>query len=151
MTGWVRGSWIIFVTAAACSGTRPTPDQAPTQTQDGGGGVDAGARIEAPDASAPLCLPVVSGCGCAYVCGTSMRRNDDGSYEIVHDRLDSTTVTADVQQWCFDAAGHGSPAPPTGGTGCRDVFYDRSACGGECIPTTQYLACYVDNEGRCVP
>jgi hypothetical protein len=96
-----------------------------------------------------LCLPVVSGCGCAYVCGESIRRNADGMYEVVHDFLDSTTVIATVERWCFDTAGHGSPALPTEGTRCRDVFFDRSPCGGECIPTTAYLGCRVV-EGRCV-
>jgi len=46
----------------------------------------------------------------------------------------------------------GSPAPSDGGAaGCRDVFYDRSSCGGECIPSTQYLTCHVADGGRCVP
>jgi hypothetical protein len=95
---------------------------------------------------------VVSGCGCAYVCGSSLRRNVDGTSEIVHDLLDSATVTSEVQRWCFDDAGHGSSAPPDGGAaGCRDVFYDRSSCGGECIPSTQYLTCHVADGGRCVP
>lgn len=132
---------------AACGGTRPAPAATPTPAD--AGSRDAGARVEV--AEAPLCLPVVSGCGCAYVCGSSIRRNDDRSYEIVHDFLDSATVTADVQRWCFDEAGHGSPASSGGGTGCSDVFYDRSACGGECIPTTQYLTCHAADEGRCVP
>lgn len=97
------------------------------------------------------CLPVVSGCGCAYVCGESIRCNPDGTYEIVHDFLDSATVSASVERWCFDAAGHGSPEAREGevaSAACLEVFFDGTPCGGECIPTTEFSRCGVV-EGRC--
>jgi len=95
---------------------------------------------------------VVSGCGCAYACGESIRVNDDGTHEVVHDLQDSATTTSTVERWCFDAAGHGNPQEanaPAGAT-CLDIFYDRTPCGGECIPSTRYMSCRSEG-GSCSP
>jgi hypothetical protein len=68
--------------------------------------------------------------------------------------FDSISITADAQRWCFDPEGRGTMQGSTA-TGasrdarCREVFYDRSACGGECIPTKQHLGCH-DDKGACV-
>lgn len=150
-------SWLAVLSLLACGDRAwapspaevPPPEPAPQPAAapaDGGAAAAGGAR-----GASALCLPLVSGCGCAYRCGTSVRRNADGTYEIIHDGLDSTTVTAEVQSWCFDEAGRGSPATAAGGTGCREVFYDRSGCGGECVPTTPYLTCHLADGGGCVP
>ena len=102
-----------------------------------------------PDAG-PLCLPLVSGCGCAYACAQAVRRTGAQTYEVSHFGQDSRLDTAQVERWCFDAQGHGSPfnqaIAPQGP--CRQVFYDRTPCGGECIPSLQFLQC-VMAEGRC--
>lgn len=99
-----------------------------------------------------LCLPLVSGCGCAYVCAQSVRQIDETRHEVAHDHQDSRLDEAIVERRCFDAAGLAYPeeAAPPQATNCRDVFSDNSACGGECAPTTQYLDCH-NEDGRCVP
>lgn len=88
-------------------------------------------------------LPLVSGCGCAYQCARSIRRGPDGVWDVTHDFLDSTTVSAVIERWCFDDKGHAYPeaGAPKDATFCRRVFYDRSPCGGECIPTTKFMRC----------
>lgn len=135
----MRAAVLTLLLVAACGATA-TPAKPAVEvvavTADGGSG--------------PLCLPVVSGCGCAYACGTSLRRNADGTYEIVHDLLDSATVIAERARWCFDDAGRGTPAfaAEPAGQGCIDVFYDRTSCGGECIPQTAHLRCRAV-EGAC--
>jgi hypothetical protein len=90
-----------------------------------------------------LSLPLVSGCGCAYRCAQGVRPRGDGGWDITHDLLDSTTMPATIERWCFDAKGHGYPeiGAPKEATDCQRVFHDRSPCGGECIPSTQYLHC----------
>lgn len=95
------------------------------------------------------CLPVVSGCGCAYQCGRAMKKTDVG-WMISHDLQDSRLDEAEVARWCFDALGRGAPSAvaPANATRCLDVFYDRSACGGECIPRTEFLSCR-DTGVRC--
>ncbi|MFN7700706.1 MAG: hypothetical protein ACK5U8_22600 [Deltaproteobacteria bacterium] len=138
---------IVFVSgcsgapAASSGGTAAEPAHAETPAQ---------AR---PTSSAStLCLPLVSGCGCAYVCAQSLRQLDATRHDVVHDLLDSRTDEAVVERRCFDAAGHAYPeggAPPEA-TNCRAVFYDLTPCGGECIPSTEYLDCHVI-EGRCRP
>ncbi len=92
----------------------------------------ADARRDEPTATI---LPLVSGCGCAYQCARGLRVGADGVWEVTHDLLDSTTVKAVVERRCFDEKGHANPGD------CTRVFYDRTPCGGECIPTTQYLRC----------
>jgi hypothetical protein len=102
--------------------------------------------------SGALCLPLVSGCGCAYVCAQSMRQIDATRHEVVHDHQDSRVDEAIVERRCFDAAGNAYPeqGAPREATNCRDVFSDNTPCGGECVPSTQYLNCH-DENGRCVP
>lgn len=99
----------------------------------------------APDARSveSTSLPLVSGCGCAYQCGRGLRVDADGVWEITHDLLDSTSVKAVIERWCFDEKGHAYPeaGAPKEARACRRVFYDRTACGGECIPTTAHLRC----------
>ena len=99
-----------------------------------------------------LCLPIVSGCGCAYQCAWSVHALADGTHQVAHDFLDSALVDATVERHCFDAAGHGSPArgAPADATRCLDVFYDGSACGGGCIASTEYLDCRSVDD-RCAP
>jgi hypothetical protein len=94
-------------------------------------------------APADVVLPIVSGCGCAYQCARALRTNPDGVWEVTHDFLDSTTVSAVIERRCFDDKGHAyaEAGAPKEATYCRRVFYDRSSCGGECIPTTAYLRC----------
>jgi hypothetical protein len=67
----------------------------------------------------------------------------DGSVEVTHDFQDSATTPAVIERWCFDDKGHGSPekGAPKDAKNCRRVYYDRTPCGGECIPSTQYLRC----------
>ncbi|MEM9073637.1 MAG: hypothetical protein AAGE52_34425 [Myxococcota bacterium] len=95
----------------------------------------------APSADAPLCLPLVSGCGCAYQCARG-EREVDGQWQVSHDFQDSRLDNATVQRWCFDAAGRGRPAQDGDRDGCREVFFDGTPCGGECIPTTAFLECH---------
>ena len=99
-----------------------------------------------------MCHPIVSGCGCAYQCGQAMRRHGRDGWLVAHDFQDSRLDEATVERMCFDAAGHASPAQsaPATATRCRDVFRAQTPCGGECIPTTQYLGCHAQGD-RCVP
>lgn len=103
-------------------------------------------------ASDALCLPLVSGCGCAHACALGTRDLGEGRHEIARDPQDHRGEVAVVQRWCFDARGTGSPAEaaPAGATRCQDVFYDRTPCGGECIPDLRFLSCRFA-EGRCAP
>lgn len=100
----------------------------------------------------PRCLPLVSGCGCAWVCAMTMHVLPDGAHEVVHDLQDSALARATVERWCFDDEGHGSPAAAARPTQrrCLDVFYDGSGCGGECIPRTDLLRCGLVGT-RCAP
>lgn len=88
-------------------------------------------------------LPLVSGCGCAYQCAHAVRQGPDGVWEVTHDLLDSTTVRAVVERRCFDDRGNAYPeaGAPKEAKLCRQVFYDRTPCAGECIPTTAFLRC----------
>jgi len=98
------------------------------------------------------CHPVVSGCGCAYECARGVRSSSEGrgmaAWQITDDSRDSRTDEAVLTRWCFDHAGHAQRPGP--GTHCLDVFLDRTACGGECIPTTEYLGCHAVGDG-CKP
>jgi len=102
--------------------------------------VDAHVRVSS---DAGLSLPLVSGCGCAYQCAHALRQGTDGIWEVTHDFLDSTTVRAVIERRCFDDKGHAYPevGAPKEATLCRQVFYDRTPCGGECIPTTTFVRC----------
>ncbi|MBI2390386.1 MAG: hypothetical protein HYV09_12425 [Deltaproteobacteria bacterium] len=96
-----------------------------------------------PETPSEMVLPLVSGCGCAYQCGRGLRVGPDGVWEVTHDFQDSVTTRAVIERWCFDAAGHAYPekGAPVAATYCRRVFYDRTPCGGECIPSTAWVRC----------
>lgn len=111
------------------------------------------ARSSSPDTVAPataapsapargpdeLCMPLVSGCGCSYVCAWSRLRNADGTYEVNHDLQDSRSDTVTIGQLCL----------PDGR--CRDAFLDPQICGGECVPTDAHWSCHFTDDGRCIP
>lgn len=101
---------------------------------------DAPRPAPPPDATV---LPLVSGCGCAYQCARGLRVRPDGAWDVTHDLLDSATVRASIERWCFDAKGHAYPelGAPKEATECKRVFFDGTPCGGECIPTTTYVRC----------
>lgn len=80
-------------------------------------------------------LPLVSGCGCAYQCARGVRVGPDGVWDVTHDFLDSATLKAVIETRCFNDAGLASAGD------CQKVFFDRTACGGECVPTTAHLRC----------
>jgi hypothetical protein len=100
--------------------------------------------------SGMLCHPIVSGCGCAYQCARGLRVIRQGRWQVIHDDQDSRTDEATLEHWCFDDAGHGYPArgAPANAKRCLDVFHDGTGCGGECIPTTEYLGCHATGD-RC--
>jgi hypothetical protein len=105
------------------------------------------------ETAAPTCRPLVSGCGCAYACAEGFEETSPKRWRVIHDGLDSTTIDAVLQDWCFDEAGHGFPVhaintPPPTDRRCIEVFYDQSPCGGECIPTTEHLGCAAAGD-RC--
>jgi hypothetical protein len=112
-------------------------------------------RVVPPGASSSgaerkLCHPIVNGCGCAYQCGQAMRAHGPGRWLVAHDLQDGRLDEATMERMCFDAAGHASPTSNAAATRCMDVFRDQTACGGECIPTAQYLGCHAQGD-RCVP
>jgi hypothetical protein len=126
---------LLFV--ALCLGcTRSPPPQAVADPQ-----ADAPRPIASSEHD--LSLPLVSGCGCAYQCAHGVREGAGGVWDVTHDFQDSATLPAVIELWCFDDKGHGYPqkAAPKEATLCRRVFYDRTPCGGECIPSTKYLRC----------
>jgi hypothetical protein len=145
-----------LVGLASCGAAeRDAPPSREPDSEEPGTGVPL-AEPPPPIAPAPappdtLCLPVVSGCGCAYVCGIG-RRRPDGRFDVNHDYQDSRVDEAALERRCFDAAGHTYPergAPPDA-TRCIDVFYDLTPCGGECIPSTHFLDCVL-RDGHCRP
>ncbi|MGZ3421780.1 MAG: hypothetical protein ACXVEE_28150 [Polyangiales bacterium] len=103
---------------------------------------DARVPVVEPESSVTT-LPLVSGCGCAYQCAHGIRRGPEGVWDVTHDFLDSATIKAVIQRWCFDDKGHAYPeaSAPKEASFCRLVFYDRTPCGGECIPTTKFTHC----------
>ena len=108
-----------------------------------GCGKSAPGNVEPRTPEPDTVLPLVSGCGCAYQCAHSVRHKPDGVWDVTHDYLDSTTVSAVIERRCFDEKGHAYPeaGAPKDATYCRRVFYDRTPCGGECIPTTTFVKC----------
>ena len=143
----------IALVAAALGCSTPTPEPAPQPAQVAI--QEPGETAETTETPTPTedqhCLPLVSGCGCAYVCARSLRRIDAERWAVVHDYQDSRVDEATIERWCFDETGVGSSAE-TGSTGeaCQDVFYDRTPCGGECAPTTDFLECHFVDD-RCIP
>lgn len=88
-------------------------------------------------------LPLVSGCGCAYACATGILQNDQWLATLDH--YDSRVDPVSLERWCFTEVGSGHPQGESGDSGrCMDVFYDQTACGGECIPSTEFLRCPPD-------
>lgn len=147
---------VFAVVMSSCGSTSPPPEQAFQEVSTQEAPAQEEATREAPDAQVTndgslRCLPVVNGCGCAYVCGHAISENADGSFEVVHDFQDSATTNVVIARWCFDDAGRGSPESTAPSEAhCKDVFDERSSCGGECIPTTEFLSCHIE-EGNCVP
>ncbi len=135
---------------AACGGSgsgdatrsRRSPEPAPSSPRVV---TSTGARDTAALASTPRCLPIVSGCGCAYQCARGLEENAAGQWRVVHEHLRSTTILATIERRCFDALGHVVATSER----CLDVFDDRSPCTGKCAPTTEYLDCRADGD-RCV-
>jgi hypothetical protein len=114
-----------------------------TETRSKGAVADPAADARVSPPSSALSLPLVSGCGCAYRCAQGVRARADGGWDVTHDLLDSTTIPASIERWCFDEKGSGHPelGAPKDATNCQRVFHDRTPCGGECVPSTQYLRC----------
>ena len=137
--------------AATSSGTPTSAPQSPASTQPAM--ATATVAASAPAAAAePRCLPLVSGCGCAYVCAESMFQLDATHFDVVHDLQDSRLDRVTIERWCFDAQGHGTPeaANQAKGARCLEVFFDDTPCGGECIPSVEMLRCQ-HVAGRCAP
>ena len=138
--------WFLLLTLSmtACATRRSAAPHAVPQPHTAN---DAPPAVTGSDAP---CLPLVSGCGCAYICASGFRRIDDRTYDVVHDLQDSRLDRATIERWCFDAAGHGAPARAANATmtRCRDVFFDGSPCGGECIPGVLSGRCEII-DGRC--
>jgi hypothetical protein len=149
-------SWLLLL-LVACGGSEraPSPAAEPAETSRGATTTQPSTESEpatvATSTADPLCLPIVHGCGCAYQCALG-RRRPDGRYDVTHAGQDSRVDIAVLENRCFDADGrslHDIDDLPEGAR-CLDVFYDQTPCGGECIPTTDYLDCRLD-EGRCLP
>jgi hypothetical protein len=136
-------SLVLLLTISACRLAEPT--RPATHSEE--------AIVPSESASkAPVCHPMVSGCGCAYQCAYGLRLTHEGSWEVTHDYQDSRTDETTLERWCFDDTGHGYPVSgaPASAKRCLDVFYDRTVCGGECIPTTSYLGCHAAG-AHCAP
>ncbi len=134
----------LVLLAVAC--TRGAPPSAPSPAA---ATTTPGASVER-RSDGPRCLPIVSGCGCAYACALTVHLLDGGVHEVAHDLQDSRLDRVTVERWCFDEAGHGAPergANPAQ-RGCIEVFYDGTPCGGECVPRTDVLRCALV-ENRC--
>ena len=134
-TGALRASLLLAGCGAA---EREAPEPSAPSTP---------APVEAPPAE--VCAPLVSGCGCAYQCALG-RRRPDGRYDVTHDYQDSRVDQAALERRCFDAAGRAYPGPTAETPRCLDVFSEVEICGGECIPSTQFLDCVL-SDGRCAP
>ncbi len=100
--------------------------------------------------SGAVCHPIVSRCGCAHQCATGLAQTSNGPWSVWHDSLDSASVQASLERWCFDDAGNGSPASvaPSRAKRCLDVFVEKQECSGGCGPTTAYLSCHAEGD-RC--
>ncbi|MFK7984407.1 MAG: hypothetical protein AB8I08_00120 [Sandaracinaceae bacterium] len=90
------------------------------------------AHMEVPEeGGVPGCLPAATACGCLEGCarGVSLPQEGDPLAQYGDQRL-----TAPVERWCINDAGHAAPAtvPETGA--CFDVFVVSERCGGECVP-----------------
>lgn len=103
-----------------------------------------------PEAFQPrLCLPLVSGCGCADRCADGLQQAD-GSWGVVRPFGDSALDEVTLGRRCFDPRGvsfHEGSAPE-GAELCVDVFLADQVCGGECVPRTEFLRCALE-DGTC--
>lgn len=140
---------LALLTAACTRGAPPSAPPPPVTTSP-----PAHPAVSAAPIDGPRCLPIVSGCGCAYACASTVHLLDGGVHEVAHDLQDSRLDRVTVARWCFDAAGHGSPerrANPAQ-RDCVEVFFDGTPCGGECIPRTDVLRCAsVENHCAAAP
>lgn len=137
LVGCLVGAWGLVLAACGAAGGEPPAAADPA----------AGAGAPRGD----VCAPLVSGCGCAYQCGLG-RPRPDGRYDVTHDFQDSRVDLAALGRRCFDAEGRAyhEGAAPAAATRCIDVLDDLGACGGECIPSVDFLDCAL-SEGRCAP
>ena len=153
---------------AACNGERSPPPKAASMP-----GSDAFANVSAPAAptdpssataattgavddldgvQSRRCLPLLNGCGCADGCGDGFSQRGRG-WGVVRPWGDSALDEVTRERRCFDSRGvsyleHDAPAAASN---CIDVFVAPMACGGECIPTTDFLRCSIDPDGGCGP
>lgn len=141
---------LLLALIASCHTRHPTTPRAVAPAPASAPIAPSVSAVTATDAERALCLPIVSGCGCAYACAWSVRRIDVTTYEVAHDFQDSRLDRVVVERACFDAAGTRTSHTAESGSpsGCIDVFYDRTPCGGECIPRPEYLHCGFVGE-RC--
>ncbi len=154
----MRRSFMVMMTlftlsVAGCGRNTPQTQNATSEHEPGSIDQDVGVvgqSAEGAEGAENLCLPLVSGCGCAYACGASADLNADGTYQVTRVGGGSGPAAASVERWCFGSTGLGRPDPGSEGSDCKDVFYDRTPCGGECIPTTDFLGCHLEDE-QCVP
>ena len=96
------------------------------------------------EAAARPCLPLISGCGCAFACAQSTEIIAEGQHRVTHDALDSGSVEASQERRCFDE--HGALVPD--GSECMEVFVIASRCGGGCVTDMRFLDCGIV-DGSC--
>jgi hypothetical protein len=154
-SGWqkrsIRLALVSLVLSTACGATEREPasttEPAPVSTA-------SEPPVAEPPPTEPAearCLPIIHGCGCAYQCALGEPR-EDGRWDVTHAAQDSRIDVATLERRCFDTQGRSFlesddlPDPVR----CMDVYYDQSPCGGECIPTTEFLDCAI-REGSCAP
>ncbi len=138
----------------ATSTSEPPPDEAPEEAPAEAPVVQTSqAEPPTPPTGVPQsrrCLPLVSGCGCAHRCADGFQQADL-SWGVPRPMGDSALDPVDLQQWVFDAAGSGHMRVGEERDGeVIEVFYDRTPCGGECIPSRTFLSCGLI-DGSCSP
>lgn len=136
----VLGALVLAV--AACGPASPEPAAPPSSNAPPPALPAPSAAAEVP-AAGGACLPLVHGCGCAYDCARAVGATPgDPPHMIVEVASTGARIEADVSSWCD---GQAFLCP-----GGRPGYYDRTPCGGECIPTRAFDGCHLEN-GRCVP
>ncbi len=134
--------------AAACGSSstpRPSTSDRPVPESLRGSARPASPTPGSTGTIAPLCLPVVHGCGCAYRCGRGVEQLPTGQWRVAFEPPQAVPVLAKVHRLCFDERGH----VKTDGERCLDVFDENSPCGGECVPSNEYFGCRAEGD-RCV-
>lgn len=108
-------------------------------------------RVAAPR-QARRCLPLLNGCGCADRCADGFQQAD-GSWGVVRPMGRSALDAVTLERRCFDPRGvsYAEGGEPAEADDCIDVFAEPMACGGECIPRTEFLLCGVGDDGSCGP